>query len=197
MGRFMVILFLFIASILAKEITLTVQPNSDHLVNAQMYLSPNDNRIYITNKTSIDTSWTPLKGEIQKDGTLKLNQTSSIAIGKNYLYPSDNSSHFASPFSIRDGTLLLYGHNFHAVPSGVDDVYVIGSINAAAGRPDMVEFEVGVDELVYYDPPEYEGTMRLISVNTVPFMHHHHSKHGRTAPVWNAAMALFAFLNYF
>jgi hypothetical protein len=185
--------FVFFTLSLAKEVSFDVVSEGTLLELANLYLSSDDHRLYIAN-SSIKEHWTPLKGELQKNGTIILDNGQGLAIGKNYLYPSSNVSHFAAPFSVRDGDLLLYGHNFHAVPSGEDGIYVIGSINAAAGRPEVIEVKVAVDSMIYYDPPQYTGTMQLISVNTVPFMHHHKSAQD---PVWTIGTVLFAMLGWY
>ena len=68
----------------------------------------------------------------------------TMGIGKNYLSAEAQSSSWivAEPFTIVDGYLKLYGSDFHAVPNGEDDGYVLGSINAAAGRSDMIPVKI-------------------------------------------------------
>ncbi|CEP22046.1 unnamed protein product [Cyberlindnera jadinii] len=68
----------------------------------------------------------------------------TMGIGKNYLSAEAQSSSWivAEPFTIVDGYLKLYGSDFHAVPNGDDDGYVLGSINAAAKRSDMIPVKI-------------------------------------------------------
>ena len=77
------------------------------------------------------------KGQFIVDGK-------TMGIGKNYLSAEAQSSSWivAEPFTIVDGYLKLYGSDFHAVPNGEDDGYVLGSINAAAKRSDMIPVKI-------------------------------------------------------
>lgn len=85
-----------------------------------------------------------LSATIQDDGTLLLDDGKTMGIGRNYLSAKAASSAWivAEPWAIEGGKLTLYGGNFHSVYSGSDDVYVLGSSNAAAGRPDMIEVNI-------------------------------------------------------
>lgn len=85
-----------------------------------------------------------LSATIQDDGTLLLDDGKTMGIGRNYLSAKATSSAWivAEPWAIEGGKLTLYGGNFHSVYSGSDDVYVLGSSNAAAGRPDMIEVNI-------------------------------------------------------
>ncbi|QEU61158.1 hypothetical protein KDRO_E00290 [Kluyveromyces lactis] len=85
-----------------------------------------------------------LSATIQDDGTLLLDDGKTMGIGRNYLSAKAISSAWivAEPWAIEGGKLKLYGGNFHSVYSGSDNVYVLGSSNAAAGRPDMIEVNI-------------------------------------------------------
>ncbi|CAH00162.1 uncharacterized protein KLLA0_E24927g [Kluyveromyces lactis] len=85
-----------------------------------------------------------LSATIQDDGTLLLDDGKTMGIGRNYLSAKAISSAWivAEPWAIEGGKLTLYGGNFHSVYSRSDDVYVLGSSNAAAGRPDMIEVNI-------------------------------------------------------
>jgi hypothetical protein len=81
-----------------------------------------------------------------------------VGIGKNYLSLVSLSTSFitATPWSIVDGYLKLYGSDFHAVPSGSGNNWVLGSINAAASRSDMREVKIkalGFDDNLLADYP--------------------------------------------
>ncbi|BAP70002.1 hypothetical protein KLMA_10829 [Kluyveromyces marxianus] len=81
-----------------------------------------------------------MSGAIQDDGTLKLNNGETVGIGKNYLSTEALSSSFiiAEPWTIVGGKLKLYDGDFHSIYSGTDDIYVLGSKNAAMGRSDVI-----------------------------------------------------------
>lgn len=81
-----------------------------------------------------------MSGAIQDDGTLKLNNGETVGIGKNYLSTEALSSSFiiAEPWTIVGGKLKLYDGGFHSIYSGTDDIYVLGSKNAAMGRSDVI-----------------------------------------------------------
>lgn len=176
-------------------------PNTN-IENHTLYINDHDDRLYIG---QFDTPKEPILGKITEVGYLEFAGESNneevfnaVAIGKNYLYPSNNVTNYASPFSIENGYLQLYSHDFHAVPSGMDNIYVIGSINAAAGRKEVLTIKIkailktdlnnnqenGNEDTVKnqtvidnYHPASYTGASLSISINTVPF-HHHHGNHG-------------------
>lgn len=164
------------------EFQLILESDNNKLNETSLYIDPNDDRLYIAHNVSKKEIVT---GYINAVGYLLLTSSaahnySGVAIGKNYLYPVDQSleSKYASPFTIKDGLLKLYSHDFHAVPSGLDGIHVIGSINAAAGRSDVIPIKIRANFLTSFDkssffPPDYTGQSATISINTIPFMHHH------------------------
>jgi hypothetical protein len=90
-------------------------------------------------RIDLDASGSSMSGYIDDDGQLIVDET-VMGIGKNYLALHSTSSSWiiAQPFTIVDGKLKLYGSDFHVVPNGEDSGYVLGSINAAATRSDMI-----------------------------------------------------------
>lgn len=96
-----------------------------------------------------------------------------VGIGKNYLsvLPLSYSFIYAEPWTIVDGYLKLYGSDFHAVPSGdEDDVWVLGSINAAKNRSDMRVIKIkarGYDGNLLADYPPTCDSSSSIGVSSV------------------------------
>jgi hypothetical protein len=90
-------------------------------------------------RIDLETSGSSISGYIDDNGQLIVDDT-VMGIGKNYLALKSTSSSWiiAQPFTIVDGKLKLYGSDFHAVPNGEDSGYVLGSINAAVSRSDMI-----------------------------------------------------------
>lgn len=164
------------------EFQLILESDNSELNETSLYIDPQDDRLYIARNISEKEIVT---GYLNSVGYLLLTQSaahnySGVAIGKNYLYPVGQSleTKYASPFTIKDGFLKLYSHDFHAVPSGVDGIHVIGSINAAAGRSDVIPIKIRANFLTPFAiscfvPPNYAGQSATISINTIPFMHHH------------------------
>lgn len=190
----------------SQDFHLIVEAPGTILENCILYISYEDNRLYMANETTMPEA----EGVILENGKVLLEEEMSlgIGIGKNYLFPSHNVSLFASPFTIQGGYLKLYSNDFHAVPSGIDGIYVIGSINAAAGRSDVIpikikpiigEFGVKINKSNQvivasdYDAPNYSGTMKSISPRTKPYNMHHGEK---TTQVATSGSVLFMFLNY-
>ncbi|CEP22049.1 unnamed protein product [Cyberlindnera jadinii] len=112
--------------------------DSATLKDASLYVG-DDGKFYIANVTTTETAL------VLTNGSLHITDHDiAVGIGKNYLSLAAESASYeiAEPWSIVDGYLKLYGSDFHAVPSGEDDTYVLGSINAAVGRDDMIEVSV-------------------------------------------------------
>ncbi len=120
----------------SEEFTLKLQADGTALAGDNIHIS-SDNKFFIS-----DTDQTAT-GQIEDDGTLKINGY-TVGVGKNYLSLTADSSSFmtAEPWSIVGGQLKLYGSNFHAVPSGQNGIYVLGTINAASGRSDVVNVAI-------------------------------------------------------
>lgn len=103
-----------------------------------------DNVYIEDSRLSISDSSSTFSAQVQDDGTLLADGT-TMGIGKNYLSLKEFSTSWmiAEPWSIVDGYVKLYGSDFHAVPNGENNGgYVLGSINAAAGRSDMIEVKI-------------------------------------------------------
>ncbi|CAM9011089.1 hypothetical protein WICANDRAFT_78659 [Wickerhamomyces anomalus NRRL Y-366-8] len=100
-----------------------------------------DNKIYIANVSETAT------GQLLNNGSLAIGDT-IMGIGKNYLSLEADSTSFeyVNSWSIENGYLKLYGSDFHAVPSGMDGIYVLGSINAAAGRDDVIPIAIKAED---------------------------------------------------
>lgn len=120
----------------SEEFTLKLQADGTALAGDNIHIS-SDNEFFIS-----DTDQTAT-GQIEDDGTLKINGY-TVGVGKNYLSLTADSSSFmtAEPWSIVGGQLKLYGSNFHAVPSGQNGIYVLGTINAASGRSDVINVAI-------------------------------------------------------
>lgn len=120
----------------SEEFTLKLQADGTALAGDNIHIS-SDNKFFIS-----DTDQTAT-GQIEDDGTLKINGF-TVGVGKNYLSLTADSSSFmtAEPWSIVGGQLKLYGSNFHAVPSGQNGIYVLGTINAASGRSDVINVAI-------------------------------------------------------
>lgn len=85
--------------------------------------------------------------KILTNGSLVIISDSNTVAGisKNYFSTKAFSSTYtiAYPWTISSGHLKYDGNDFHAVPSGHDDgSYVLGSINAAAGRDTVFEISI-------------------------------------------------------
>lgn len=107
------------------------------LADAHIYIG-SDNKIYLGNVSQLTN------GVILNNGSLELESGKLMGIGKNYLSLSADSPSFEvlNDFTVQNGTLKLYDQDFHAVPSGKEGVYVLGSINAAAGRSDVIPIQI-------------------------------------------------------
>lgn len=107
------------------------------LSDANLFID-DDFKIYLANTTSTST------GYVMTNGSLMMDVGKVVGIGKNFisLVPASSSFEIAEPFSIQGGVLKLYGEDFHAVPSGQNNTYVLGSINAASGRADVVTLQI-------------------------------------------------------
>jgi hypothetical protein len=113
-------------------------PDSSILKDCNVYIS-DDDKFYISNSTTTNTA------VVLTNGSLHINDKDiAVGIGKNFLSLAADSASYqvAAPWSIQDGFLKLYGSDFHVVPSGEDGLYVMGSINAAVGRSDMIAVQV-------------------------------------------------------
>ena len=94
------------------------------LADAHIYIG-SDNKIYLGNVSQLTN------GVILNNGSLELESGKLMGIGKNYLSLSADSPSFE-----------VLNEDFHAVPSGKEGVYVLGSINAAAGRSDVIPIQI-------------------------------------------------------
>ncbi|QEU61161.1 hypothetical protein KDRO_E00320 [Kluyveromyces lactis] len=121
----------------SSNFTLECYAPGTALFNGHIYIG-DDKKIYIANVTET------AKGIVLSNGSLEMDDEKVMGIGKNYLSLEADSSSFAIayPFTIERGILKLYGEDFHAVPSGKDGIYVLGSINAAAGRDDVIPIQI-------------------------------------------------------
>jgi hypothetical protein len=132
----------FAVNALADSATFTMKvyaPNSDILKECNVYIS-DDDKFYISNATTTTNT-----AVVLTNGSLHISDKDiAVGIGKNFLSLTAESASYqiAAPWSIQDGFLKLYASDFHAVPSGEDGIYVMGSINAAVGRSDMIELQV-------------------------------------------------------
>ena len=118
--------------------------------------------IYITKDKSImiGTADKPASGTIQDDGTLLMEDGTTMGIGKNFLSETSQSSSWkvAEPWTIVDGKLKLYDGDFHSVFSGEGDNYAMGSKNALAGRSDMIPFSIIPVDADGNVVPDYSGS---------------------------------------
>lgn len=166
------------------------------LADCSIYVS--EDKIYIANTTNT------CKGFISTNGSLIIDNY-SVGIGKNYLSLVGESASFESvdSWSIEDGYLKLYGNDFHAVPSGMDDIYVLGSVNAAAGRDDVIPVGIkantGNSDIKSYDPPSVTGSTTYSILETTQTFKTSSSKGAGNAnqlPGIAAAGAFVAYLLY-
>lgn len=134
------------------------------LSEANIYIA-DDYKVYVSNSSFTFTSY------VMTNGSLMTDEGIVMGIGKNYLSLDSFSSSFetAEPWSIQDGFLKLYGSDFHAVPSGAENIYVLGSINAAASRDDMIPIRIkAVDRsgavVQDYNPSDSDSTSTSVSV---------------------------------
>ncbi|CDO95204.1 unnamed protein product [Kluyveromyces dobzhanskii CBS 2104] len=135
---FLVLITLFRAvSASSSNFTLKCYSPGTDLAGANIYVT-DDNKIYIANSTLTAS------GVVIANGSLQMEDGKMMGIGKNFLSLQADSASFeiAYPFIIENGVLKLYDEDFHAVPSGKDGVYVLGSVNAAAGRDDVIPIQI-------------------------------------------------------
>ncbi|CDO95207.1 unnamed protein product [Kluyveromyces dobzhanskii CBS 2104] len=97
-----------------------------------------------TNKVLLSKTDQCINATIADDGTLILDSGETMGIGRNFLSTKAISSTWivAEPWTIENGKLKLYGADFHSLYSGAEDIYVMGSVNAAAGRSDVIEISI-------------------------------------------------------
>lgn len=133
----LVFLVVSLTAVLADSKVFTLKlKNASNLSGYNIYVG-DDSKIYLeqTEKTC--------KGFIKDDTSLIISDN-TMGIGKNFLSLAAQSSFWmvAKPFTVADGTLKLYGSNFHAIHSGQkQDQYVLGSINAL-GSSTVQEIEI-------------------------------------------------------
>lgn len=125
----------------SPEFELVLDAPDTILSDASIYVG-DDLKIYIANDTE------PASGYIANNGSLMI-ENYAVGIGKNYLSLTGFSSSFepAVPWSIEDGLLKLYDNDFHAVPSGMDGIYVIGNANAHSGQDDVIPIGIKAVEV--------------------------------------------------
>lgn len=164
--NFLTIISLFATVFADSDIfTLVLSADGTDLESASLYLSDEKFEIAHVISESAITAY------IMSNGTLVVNGNSTVGIGKNYLSIAGFSSSYemADPWSIEDGYLKLYASDFHAVPSGEDDIYVLGSINAAASRSDVISVAIqaiasGNTEASDYYPENYVDSSSSVSL---------------------------------
>lgn len=144
----------------SEEFTLKLQADGTALAGDNIHIS-SDNEFFIS-----DTDQTAT-GQIEDDGTLKINGY-TVGVGKNYLSLTADSSSFmtAEPWSIVGGQLKLYGSNFHAVPSGQNGIYVLGTINAASGRSDVINVAIEAQGSNGKSVADYDASVKSSSVQS-------------------------------
>ncbi|MDI6051392.1 hypothetical protein QLS31_16340, partial [Flavobacterium sp. XS2P24] len=144
----------------SEEFTLKLQADGTALAGDNIHIS-SDNKFFIS-----DTDQTAT-GQIEDDGTLKINGY-TVGVGKNYLSLTADSSSFmtAEPWSIVGGQLKLYGSNFHAVPSGQSGIYVLGTINAASGRSDVINVAIEAQGSNGKSVSDYDASTKSSSVQS-------------------------------
>lgn len=130
---FLLAFFLRLITAASEDFTLKLSAAGTKLDGFNIYVD-DQHRIVLSK------SGQSMSGAIQDDGTLKLNNGETVGIGKNYLSTEALSSSFiiAEPWTIVGGKLKLYDGDFHSIYSGTDDIYVLGSKNAAMGRSDVI-----------------------------------------------------------
>lgn len=167
MYLFLVLLFsALISKVRCDSLNFTLECHAPNTVlsEANVYIA-DDYKVYVSNSSSTFNSY------VMTNGSLMTNEGLVMGIGKNYLSLDSFSSSFevASPWTIKDGYLKLFGSDFHAVPSGVDNIYVLGSINAAALRTDVIPVAIkAVDDsgqvVQDYTPSGSDSTSTSVSV---------------------------------
>lgn len=122
------------SSVTSDVFNLTLS-SSESTLNG-LVINQQDDNIFVSASGTGET----LTGAIQGNGGFLIQYSSAdyIGISSNYLTITNDNTNIATPFSIEDGYLQLYGEkDFKVIPSGETDTWILASSNAVSSASNV------------------------------------------------------------